>query len=82
VSETKIIVGEWQIAYTSTFPARRYKYRHDRLQENGELLDGFVQVRVKFGRTEVITNYGNSCVMGRNHDWLRAQNILATKEEK
>lgn len=55
-------------------------YRHDAVHLDGKPLEGFVQVRRKyFGkrighRIETITCFKNSCVMGRNLEWLAKQN--------
>ena len=65
------------IAYTSTFPSRRYWYRHDTVKYNGQQLNGFIQVRCRSGRVEVTTSTGNACIMGASLEWLARQNGIA-----
>ncbi len=72
--EYKVVAGKRITAYTSTFPARRYWYRHDTVLADGVLLVGRVQVKSIGKRIEVITCYKNSCVLGRDLDWLERQN--------
>jgi hypothetical protein len=66
--------GQAITAYTSTFPARRYTYRHNTVYADGVKLEGFVQVRFRFGRMDVTTCFGNRCVIGSNLQWLYEQN--------
>lgn len=74
MSTYKREMGKQQIAYTPTFPARRYTYRHDTVYADGVKLEGIIQTRVRFGRTEVITAFRNSCVMGYQPEWLERMN--------
>jgi hypothetical protein len=69
-----IIPGEKITAYTSTFPSRRYWYRHDRVIVDGVTLEGFIQIRSRDGRVETSTCYKDSCVMGKQVEWLVRQN--------
>lgn len=75
-----IIPGKKQTSYTSMFPSRRYWYRHDKVEVNGTLLDGFIQTKCRnYGkrigtRVETITCYGDACVMGQSVDWLIRMN--------
>ena len=73
---TKTVTQEtdWITTYTSTFPARRYQYRHYALTHNGVELEGFVQVKKIGKRVETITCFSNSCVMGAQKDWLVRMN--------
>jgi len=65
-------------AYASTFPARRYWYRHDTVTANGVVLEGCIQVRCRNGRTESITCYRDSCVIGSDAAWLERMNHQTT----
>ena len=71
---TRIIVGEKIVTHTSTFPARRYWYRHNRVEVNGTVLEGYIQYRHKSGRVETITCFHDSCVLGTNIEWLKRMN--------
>ncbi len=62
------------VAYTATWPSRRYWYRHDVILLGDRPLEGFVQTRCYRGRYEVITCHGNACVLGKNVDWLIRMN--------
>lgn len=71
------------IAYTSTFPAQRYWYRHDTVFADGVKLEGFVQVQQ--WATEVTTHFtdklGQSmCVIGRDYEWLYRMNHAIPQE--
>ena len=61
-------------SYTSTFPARRYWYQIRTVTVDGVKLKGHVQVRHRQGRTDVITCYENSCVLGQQIDWMIRMN--------
>lgn len=62
------------MAHTPTFPSRKYWYRIRTVTVDGILLDGHVQVRHRDGRTDVMTCYKNSCVLGQQIDWLIRMN--------
>ncbi len=55
-------------------------YRHDKVQVDGVPLDGMIQVRRRhYGkriglRTERMTGFQNSCVLGEDVTWLARQN--------
>lgn len=70
----RVIPGERITAYTSTFPSRRYWYRHDTVTFNGVKLDGFIQVTRIHGHIRAITVYKDSCVIGRDPEWLACMN--------
>ena len=65
-------------AYTATFPARRYTYRHNTVYADGVKLEGFVQIRFRHGRMDVITCFGDCCVTGSNPEWLYRMNQQTT----
>lgn len=77
-----IVPGEKITAYTSTFPARRYWYRHDYviLGSPGVALKGCIQVRYECHRYSVITCFNNFCVVGYSVDWLIRMNLAAKCE--
>jgi hypothetical protein len=72
--QIKLVPGDKITAYTSTFPARRYWYRHDAVEVDGKRLDGYIQVRSRGKRIESITCFQNSCVLGSDVNWLRRMN--------
>ncbi len=69
-------MSNWITAYTNTFPAIRYKYKHYKITRSGKELEGFVQVRVMRGRVETITCFRDRCVLGSNPDWLARENMV------
>jgi hypothetical protein len=44
-------------------------------------LEGFIQVRRRFKREDVITCFNDRCVMGSNWEWLARQNGIEVKNE-
>lgn len=74
MNEIKIHMGQRQTAYTSTFPARRYWFRHDNVSLDGVMLSGHIQTRCRFGRIDVMTSFKDSCVQGRQVEWLVRMN--------
>ncbi len=71
---TRIIPGEKITAHTATFPARSYWYRHNKVEIDGKVLDGFIQYCHRANRVEVITCYKDACVTGTNIEWLTRMN--------
>ena len=69
--QVTIEAGERITTYTSTFPARRYWYRHDLVKLDGRVI-GRIQTRERFGRVDVMTTHDKSatCVIGKDTDWL------------
>ncbi len=76
--EVRVLPGKKTVAYTSSFPSRRYWFRHDVVNIGGVTLNGHIQVRFRHGRMDTLTSFGNSCVLGTNVDWLARQNGLTT----
>jgi hypothetical protein len=71
------IAGETITTHTATFPARRYTYRHNTVYADGVKLQGFIQVRFRHGRMDVLTCFGDCCVTGSNPQWLYRMNAAA-----
>ena len=68
------VAGKTIATHTATFPARRYSYRHNTVYADGVKLEGFIQVRFRFGRIDITTCFGNSCVIGSDVEWLYRMN--------
>jgi hypothetical protein len=70
----KIHAGSKIVAFTPTFPSRRYWYRHDLVFADGVKLEGHIQVRHRHGRIETMTCFQDCCVIGSNVEWLMRMN--------
>jgi hypothetical protein len=75
MAKYEIVQGNTCIAYTNTFPARRYKYRLDKVKVGDKILEGSIQVRTRNGRTDCLTSFRNWCVVGVDPEWLIRQNL-------